>query len=281
MKFNNSKTARLTEHETPYISFPIFEQFPYIKHGFSTRLGGVSEGIYESLNLGFGRGDAKENVVLNYERICKSIGVEPQSLVVSDQVHNTELRKVSKDDLGKGVYVEKDYKGIDGLYTDEANVTLVTMYADCVPLLFVDPVHRAIAASHAGWRGTVAKIGPKTIETMEREYQSKAKNLIVVIGPSICQDCYEVSEDVAEQFRVVIDEIHQESIITPKNVGTELKYQLDLWEANRYLLEKAGVLPENICVSGVCTCCNSDLFHSHRASKGLRGSLSAFLSIVE
>ena len=299
MKFKNSKTARLTEHKTPYVSFPVLEQFPYIKHGFSTRIGGVSEGIYGSLNLGFGRGDTDENVIHNYERISESIGVKSESLVMSDQVHKTNLHKVTKDDLGKGIYRAKDYREIDGLYTDEPGITLVTAYADCVPLYFVDPVHKAIALTHAGWRGTVAKIGPKTVETLTKEYQSKPEELVVVIGPSICQDCYEVSKDVADEFQKVIDVAHQTEIITPQedykmsiSCGQrskekveeslkEQKYQLNLWKANRYLLEQVGVLPEHIVISDVCTCCNAELFHSHRASKGQRGSLSAFLAITE
>ena len=299
MKFKNSKTARLTEHKTPYVSFPVLEQFPYIKHGFSTRIGGVSEGIYGSLNLGFGRGDTDENVIHNYERISESIGVKSESLVMSDQVHKTNLHKVTKDDLGKGIYRAKDYREIDGLYTDELGITLVTAYADCVPLYFVDPVHKAIALTHAGWRGTVAKIGPKTVETLTKEYQSKPEELVVVIGPSICQDCYEVSKDVADEFHKIIDVTHQTEIITPQedykmsmSCGQrskekveeslkEQKYQLNLWKANRYLLEQVGVLKENIVISNVCTCCNAELFHSHRASKGQRGSLSAFLAITE
>lgn len=279
MTFENSATARLTEQETPYLSFPIYEQLSFIKHGFSTRLGGVSEGIYSTLNLGFHRGDAKENVITNYERICHSIGVDPHSLVMSDQVHKTNLRKIGRGDCGKGIYRKKDYAEIDGIYTNVPGITLVTAYADCVPLYFVDPVYHAIALSHAGWRGTIGKIGPKTVETLRKEYGSKPEELLVVIGPSICQDCYEVSEDVVEVFKKEIKEELWQQIV-PKTDGKEHKYQLGLWKANRYFLEEAGVKPENIITSGVCTCCNSKLFHSHRASKGQRGSLSAFLSLV-
>lgn len=280
MKFQNSEAARLTGDETPYVSFPVLEQYSFIKHGFSTRLGGVSEGIYSTMNLGFGRGDADENVIRNYERISQSIGVDSHSLVMSDQVHKTILRKVTSKDCGKGIYRKKDYKEIDGLHTDQPGITLVTAYADCVPLYFVDPVHKAIALSHAGWRGTIAKIGPKTVQTMIDEYQSRPEDIVVVIGPSICQDCYEVSEEVAAEFQ---KQIRQEDWmeIVPKNPEKEEKYQLNLWKANRYFLEEAGVLLENIHISGVCTCCNADLFHSHRASHGMRGSLSAFLALTE
>lgn len=279
MRFENSATARLTEQETPYISFPIYEKLSFIKHGFSTRLGGVSEGIYSSLNLGFNRGDSDVNVITNYERISHSMGVDPHSLVMSDQVHKTNLRKIGLGDCGKGIYQKKDYAEIDGIYTNEPGITLVTAYADCVPLYFVDPVNHAIALSHAGWRGTIGKIGQKTVETLCQEYGSKPEELLVVIGPSICQDCYEVSEDVAEEFKKEINEELWQQIV-PETKGKKHKYQLDLWKANRYFLEEAGVKSENIVTSGVCTCCNSDLFHSHRASKGQRGSLSAFLSLV-
>ena len=280
MKFENSKKARLTTDDTPYISFPVYEAFPFIKHGFSTRLGGVSEGIYSSLNLGFNRGDSDENVIENYERISKSMGVDPKTLVVSDQVHKTILRKITKDDLGKGVYRKKDYSEIDGIYTNEPGITLVTAYADCVPLYFVDPVKRAIALSHGGWRGTVGKIGPKTVQTLQKEYGSRPEDLVVVIGPSICQDCYEVSEDVAKEFMVQIPEQLWDEII-PAKQDVPGKYQLGLWKANKFFLEEAGVPASNIHISEVCTCCNSDLFHSHRASGGKRGSLSAFLQLAD
>lgn len=279
MKFVNSEAARLTKDVTPYISFPVLEQYPFIRHGFSTRLGGVSDGIYSSLNLGFGRGDSDENVVQNYERISRSIGVDSHTLVMSDQVHKTNLRKVSQEDKGKGIYRKKDYQEIDGLYTNEVGITLVTAYADCVPLYFVDPKNRAIALSHAGWRGTIAKIGPKTIETLEQEYQSRPEDIVVVIGPSICQECYEVSEDVANEFKREVKQDLWQDIVTPQTNNPQ-KYQLNLWKANQLFLEEAGVLPENIHISGVCTCCNAEMFHSHRASNGLRGSLSAFLALT-
>lgn len=277
--FENSTNARLITQDTPYLSFPVLEKYEFVKHGFSTRLGGVSEGIYESLNLGFGRGDSDENVRTNYERICKSIGVDSKSVVMSDQVHKTVLRKVGIEDTGKGLYRQKDYKEVDGIYTNETGITLVTAYADCVPLYFVDPVKKAIALSHAGWRGSIGKIGPKTVETLQKEYDSKKEDIVVVIGPSICQECYEVSEDVADEFK---KEIASESWndIVPLTDTIKRKYHLNLWKANQYFLEEAGILSKNIHISGVCTCCNSDLFHSHRASKGRRGSLSAFLALV-
>ena len=291
MKFENSETARLVGGNTPYISFPVLEKFPFIKHGFSTRLGGVSEGIFESMNLSFGRGDLEENVIQNYMRISNAIGVDSKSLVLSDQVHKTIIRKVDNFDQGKGIYHEKDYHEIDGLITNDRSVTLVTAYADCVPLYFVDPVKQAIGLTHAGWRGTVAGIGAKTIEAMKQEFQSDPKDIIVVIGPSICQDCYEVSADVAEEFKSVIAKEKQSEIITPQKdytflsekesneLGADEKYQLNLWKANQQLLIAAGVLPDHITISGVCTCCNPNLFHSHRASHGKRGGLSALLAL--
>ena len=292
MKFEDSKTARLIKNEIPYISFPVFEQFPFIRHGFSTRLGGVSEGIYATMNLSYSRGDDAKCVTKNYERISESIGVDSHSLVASDQVHKTNLKRVGKSDCGKGIYKRRDYSEIDGIYTNEPGVTLVTSYADCVPLLFVDPVKKVIAASHAGWRGTIEKIGPKTVKTMIREYQCDKKDIIVVIGPSICQDCYEVSKDVADQFKAAIDEARHEEMIPNqidyfKNMKKDLsfankeKYQLNLWKANEYFLLEEGLDPKNVVISSVCTCCNADLFHSHRASKGQRGGLCAFLEIAE
>lgn len=286
MKFENNKTAHLVDKRTPYIQFPVYEKIDGILHGFSTRFGGVSKGIYATMNLGFGRGDFDENVRENYRRICKSIGMNYQHLVYSDQVHKTNIRVATKKDWGMGIERKRAYREIDGLITNEPEVGLVTAYADCVPLFFVDPVKRAIGLSHAGWRGTVGKIGAKTVQALQKQYGCEPKDILVVIGPSICQDCYEVSEDVAKQFEEVIPReilhkvVPRQTQYQSKEGANPEKYQLDLWEANKYILMEAGVPEEQITISGVCTCCNSELFHSHRASKGQRGSLSAFLCLA-
>lgn len=277
MKFEqNEKAILTTEGGIPFLTFPVLDGIDYIKHGFSTRLGGVSEGIYESMNLGFSNGDAPENVRENYERISKSIGFDLETIVTSDQVHNTEIRLVTAKDKGKGVITKRDYKGVDGLITRETGIMLATYYADCVPLYFIDTKNHAIGLSHSGWRGTVKRMGEATLRAMEKQFGSNAVEVITLIGPSICGDCYEVSKDVADVFEMEFQDNQLKDILTLNETG---KYQLNLWEANRHIFLDAGIKPENIHTAEVCTCCNSSLLFSHRASKGKRGTLAAFLML--
>ena len=166
---------------------------------------------------------------------------------------------------------------MDGLITDVPGMVLSTFYADCVPFYFVDTEHHAIGLSHSGWRGTVGRMGRVTIEAMNREYGTKPEQLLCAIGPSICQDCYEVSQDVAEEFQREFG-LRGEELLISKDGG---KYLLDLWRANEIVLEEAGVSREQIVTTNLCTCCNPKLLFSHRASQGKRGNLGAFLSISE
>lgn len=261
----------------PYLSFSSYEALPYIRHMFTTREGGVSKDIYESLNLSFTRGDDETAVLENYRRVAQALGTSIDHIVTSDQTHTTNVRPVGKEDLGKGITRPRDYKDVDGMITDQPGVLLATFYADCVPLYFVDPVHKAIGLSHSGWRGTVGRMGQATVEAMERSFGSQPKDLLCAIGPSICQDCYEVSRDVAEAF-IFAFPTHEKEILQAGALG---KYQLDLWKANEIVLTEAGVLKEHIDLAGLCTCCNSSLLFSHRASKGKRGNLGAFLMLTE
>lgn len=261
-----------------WLSYPKFDQIDWIIHGFSTRLGGVSEGVCSSMNLSFSRGDDPAAVTENYRRISSALGFKPEQVVTSDQTHTTNVRVVGKENCGSGVTRDRDYRDVDGMMTNVPGVVLATFYADCVPLYFVDPVHKAIALSHSGWRGTVNRMGRVTIRKMSTEYGTDPKDLITAIGPSICQDCYEVSEDVIDAFRAEFPEEVHEKLFYPTIPG---KFQLNLWEANRQILLDAGVKEENIQMPGICTCCNPDFLFSHRASKGKRGNLAAFLSLRE
>ena len=261
----------------PYLSFSSYEALPYIRHMFTTREGGVSKDIYESLNLSFTRGDDETAVLENYRRVAQALGTSIDHIVTSDQTHTTNVRPVGKEDLGKGITRPRDYKDVDGMITDQPGVLLATFYADCVPLYFVDPVHKAIGLSHSGWIGTVGRMGQATVEAMERSFGSQPKDLLCAIGPSICQDCYEVSRDVAEAF-IFAFPTHEKEILQAGALG---KYQLDLWKANEIVLTEAGVLKEHIDLAGLCTCCNSSILFSHRASKGKRGNLGAFLMLTE
>lgn len=271
------KQNRLGELE--YLTFPLLTETGMVRHLFSTRLGGVSEGIYASMNLSYTRGDRKEAVDENYRRIAGALGCRVEDIVCSDQTHTTNLKIVGRQDGGKGVIRPRDYHDIDGLLTDEPGIVLATFYADCVPLYFVDTKHRAIALAHSGWRGTVARMGQCVVEKMKEVYGTAPEDIVSAVGPSICQDCYEVSEDVAEAFRREFCRPGQEQqILIAKGGG---KYQLDLWRANEIVLTEAGILPSRIQVTDLCTCHNSEYLFSHRASQGKRGNLGAFLGLLQ
>ena len=189
------------EKKTPYLEYPLFQETGIVTSAFSTRLGGVSEGYYSSLNLSFDRGDDPARVLENFKRIGASMGVAVEDMVLSKQTHTTNVRVVTKEDKGKGVMRERNYTDVDGMITNVPGICLVTSYADCVPLYFVDPVKKAIGLSHSGWRGTVGKIGKNTVQLMQENFGSKPEDLLAAVGPSVCMDCYEVSEDVIEQFK--------------------------------------------------------------------------------
>lgn len=262
--------------EVLYLTYPLLESTGIIKHGFSTRVGGVSEGVCSTMNLSFSRGDDENAVRENFRRMANALDVEEDSFVFSQQTHTTNVRKVTLEDKGKGLTRKLDYQDIDGLITNVPGLCLSTFYADCVPLYFVDPVKKAIGLSHSGWRGTVGKIGCVTVQKMQEEYGSNPKDIIAAIGPSICQDCYEVSEDVIVEFQNHFDKKYWKELYYKKENG---KYQLNLWKANEIVLEEAGVLKEHIAVTNLCTCCNHETLFSHRASQGKRGNLAAFLAL--
>lgn len=279
INWKNEGQRRTQAHwdgDVAYLTYPILEKTGVVIHGFSTRLGGVSQGICASMNLSFSRGDKEEAVWENYKRIAKAIGFSLDSVVASDQTHTANVRTVTGADRGCGLTKPRPYRDVDGMITNAPGVTLATFYADCVPLYLVDPVKRVIGLSHSGWKGTVGKIGKVTVQAMEREYGTDPEDLVVAIGPSICQDCYEVSGDVIEEFQKAFDEKLWNRLFYQKENG---KYQLDLWEANRQIFLEAGVRKEKIALPGLCTCCNPEFLFSHRASRGKRGNLAAFLAL--
>lgn len=267
-----------------YLTFPAISETGLVSHLMTMRSGGVSEGELGSMNLSFTRGDRKENVEENFRRAAALLGCGPEDIVCSEQTHMVHIRHVTAEDKGKGVTRPKDYRSVDGLITDEPGVALAVFYADCVPLLFLDPVRRAVGLAHSGWRGTAQGMGARMAEAMEKAFGSRPEDLLAGIGPSICRDCYEVSEDVAEAFRMLFSgegfrkvPIGTEQVLYEKGDG---KYQLDLWKANEAVLLSAGIRPEHISMTDVCTCCNPELLFSHRASGGRRGNLGMFVMLL-
>ena len=258
------------------LQFPLLEQQAWISHGFSTRMGGVSEGCYASMNLSFTKGDDPEKVRENYRRMADMLGMDMERMTLSFQTHTTNVRLVTEEDAGKGIVKERDYTDVDGLITNIPGITLVTFYADCVPLYFVDPVHHAIGLSHSGWRGTVHRMGRVTLKAMKEAFGTKPEDVICAIGPSICQSCFEVGGEVVEEFQKEFAPSYWKELFYAKENG---KYQLDLWKANEIVLLEAGIQKEKLQITDICTRCNPEYLFSHRIMGNERGNLAAFLGI--
>ena len=251
-----------------------------MRHLFTSRLGGVSHGDQESLNLSFNQGNEPEAVSENFRRVAKALGVSDSDIVCSMQTHTTNVELVGREQAGRGVTKPLDITDVDGMVTNEPGVVLATFYADCVPLYFVDPVKKCIGLSHSGWRGTIGRMGEATIKKMTEEFGTNPSDVIAAIGPSICQSCYDVSNDVAERFIEEFGASRYIGDIKELCYPTDEKhYQLNLWKANEIVFLEAGIKRENIEIAKLCTCCNSKLLFSHRASHGKRGNLGAFLGI--
>ena len=256
-----------------YLSFPALEAAGIVKHAFSTRIGGVSQGKFSTLNFTFTRGDNPDHVMENYRRMADAIDVDLNRMVLSWQTHTTNVRRITEEDAGKGIVRDRNYQDVDGIITDVPGITLVTFYADCVPLYLVDPVHKAIGLSHSGWRGTVNRMGKVTVEAMREAYGSRPEDLIAAIGPSICRSCYEIGVEIKQNF----PKEQWNEILSPGEKPD--KYQLNLWKANEIIFREAGIKDENIHITNLCTRCNPDLLFSHRKAGNERGNLAAFLCL--
>ena len=260
----------------PLFTFPLFERTGLVRAAFSTRMGGVSKNEFATMNFTSSRGDDPERTRENFRRFCAAMGTDPGKLVFSRQTHTTNVRVVTEADAGKGFLTETDYENVDGLITDVPGLVLATFYADCIPLLFLDPVRKVIGTSHSGWRGTQAGMGEVTIRKMTEVYGCEPENILAAIGPGICRDCYEVGDELYEAFHRSFTDAEMERIFV-RQPGE--KWHLDLWEANVIVLKRAGITQEHLAVTNVCTCCNPSELFSHRASHGKRGNLGAFISL--
>lgn len=245
-----------------------------ITHCFTTRLGGVSTDQYTSLNLGFNRNDKKENVFENYKRVAEALDIDYRNMVLSNQVHDNKVRVVDESDRGKGIIRESNIIGYDALVTNKNNVALVTFYADCVPIFFYDPEKKVIALAHSGWRGTVKEIAKETVKTMQEVYGSRTEDIETVIGPSIGSCCFEVGNEVYEEFGSRLD--YGQKYCVRMN---DDKCYIDLQGVIRETLINSGIREEHICRGHVCTKCNNDVFFSHRGDHGKTGVLGAILQI--
>lgn len=246
-----------------------------VAHGFSTRLGGVSTDIWESLNLGTTRGDEPDRVRENYRRFCAAIGADAGAIAMSNQVHGDVVRTVTTADIKKDLYDPEGYE-VDGLVTDVPGVALTVFSADCIPVLLYDPVRRVVAAVHAGWRGTALGIGARAVEKMRDFYGCRPEHILAAIGPGISACCFETHADVPQAMeRALGPEAWDYSLKLPAG-----KFKVDLKGLNALHLTRAGLDAGHIAVDPDCTVCHPEKYWSHRATQGRRGSQAAMIQLI-
>lgn len=240
-----------------------------VPHGFTTRKGGVSQGYLSSLNIGGGRGDTREHVEENYRILGQALGFDPHNVVLPRQVHSDIVYVAGEKDRGAGLYAPH-LPDCDALVTNVPGLALVVFSADCTPILLWDPVTGAVGAAHAGWRGTVSAIAARTVEAMAREYGSSPQNIRAAVGPNIGFCHFETHEDVPQALISAFGP-EMQAYIRPHGE----KYTIDLKAVNAWVLRQAGV--QYVDISDACTVCQSDLYWSHRATRGRRGSQGAVI----
>ena len=276
--YTNERHLTLKESAgVTYLSSPIFDELNWLNSGFSTRLGGVSEGFVGQMNFAYNDHDNPENVYENYQRFCAATGIDINKIITTKQVHSNTVVKVDETHNFRSVSAPGcDFPGVDGTITNVPGITLFAFSADCALIQLVDPVHKAIGLCHSGWRGTAGRISKNAINMMHDSYGTNPEDIIATIGPSICPECFEVEWDMIEEARKSFSESDYDKLYYQKN---ETKYQFNLWEANRIVLKEAGVKEDNIFSPGLCTKCNPNTLFSHRNSGLKRGTLIAYLGI--
>lgn len=257
-----------------YYTFSIFDNQP-VTTLFTTRNGGVSTGCYSSLNFGFPSGDAAPLVRQNYELLAQCFGTTGDNLVTSAQTHTNNVLVVDDRHRGMGITRPKDFADIDALVTNTPELVLVTAHADCTPVQFYDPVHHVIAAAHSGWMGTLKNISQQVLRTMSDRFGTHPEDVLVAIGPSLCQDCFEVDEDVALRFYEADTRYREFSY------QKGIKHYLDLRGIISLELRTEGVLPSHIEVSDLCTKCHPELFFSHRNMGVKRGVMASAMMLTK
>lgn len=256
---------RQSRNGLTYFHFELFKDLD-ISYGIFTRHGGVSPQPWDSLNLGGTVGDSREHVIENRARIFNAIGRPVESIFDAWQVHGTHaLRADAPRPL------DQPHERADIILTDQPQVTLLGRFADCVPILLVDPVHRGLCIAHAGWQGTINQVSRHAVSAMQKEFGSRPIEILAGIGPSICRDCYQVGEDVAQALHAAGG---KSKYLTPKDG----RYQLDLWMMNKDQLISAGLDAAKVEIAGICTAENTHDWYSHRAEKGRTGRFCAVMA---
>ncbi len=247
-----------------------------IAHGFATRLGGVSTGPCAQLNLGLTRHDRPEAVRENYARFCAAVGTDAGSLVMTHQVHQDTVRQARRADVLADLFDPIPYEA-DGLVTNEPGLCLTIYYADCIPVLLYDPVQKAIAAVHSGWRGTALGIVPKAVRELTERYGSRPEDLLAAIGPGIGPCCFETHDDVPTAMAAQLGEGVLAYITALETPG---KFSVDLKGVLTWQLAAAGLSPHHVEVLRQCTGCHPALWWSHRKLGDRRGNQAAMIQLI-
>lgn len=262
-------------HDVTYLAADGMEAAGGIAHGFSTRAGGVSQGMWASLNLGVSRGDDPDHVRENYRRFLSAIGAREGKIAMTNQVHGGVVRTITSADWKDDPYEKVGYEA-DGLMTAIPGVTLVIFSADCIPILFYDPVRKVIAAAHAGWRGTAEGVAANAVARMKDVYGCRGEDILAAIGPGICPNCFETHEDVPNAMMSAM----ATAALSYLEIKENGKFAVDLKGLNAKRLELAGLDPANIAICGECTACRTDRFWSHRKMGTSRGSMAAAIQLL-
>lgn len=261
--FHNIKLGQL--------EYTIADTLEGTAHCFSTRLGGVSSGSLSSMNLGMSRGDDPALVRKNYDILGHAVGFTPEETVFTKQHHTDIIRVVTADQRGEGLFRPVE-EVCDGLITDCPGVALVTFSADCTPILFYDPVRRAVGAVHAGWRGTALGIAARAVDAMVQEFGCQREHIRAAIGPCIGKCCFETDWDVPQ---AMLDALGPKALTGITQRGE--KYYVDNKFCNTLWLQRAGI--GELDISPECTKCQPNRYWSHRVHGGMRGSMAGIIML--
>jgi YfiH family protein len=265
-----------THGKLPFFSYEIFQPFDSVSSVFSTRVGGVSEPPYHTLNLGMSVGDRQDNVIQNRTLFCEAIGVDIRAITVGHLIQGTHIEIVSPAERGRGgIDSNNGLPGTDGMITCVPDVALLLLVADCAAISFFDPKRKVIGLGHGGWRGTVGGIARKVVQKMNEAFDCNPADILVGVSPSIGPCCYEVREDVVQAFQQAFPEqAHTFFVHLPDG-----SIHLDVWTALKWQLLASGIQPDHMEFAGTCTACHTDVFYSHRAEKGKTGRFGGLITL--
>ena len=267
MWYNSLDMQRETHGKLAYYTFESLKDSGTLMHAVSTRHGGVSPAPFNTLNLSHTAGDDKANVAANINRLHEALSLNARTTVSASQAQANRVAVVGTTERGTII------REVDALLTDEPGVPLMLRYADCVPIFFFDPAHRAIGVAHAGWRGTVGKIATNAARAMFDTYGTRPRDLIACIAPSIGPCCYRIGADVIARVRAAFDNAEELLHIQPDG-----SIHFDLWQANAWQLRALGV--EQIEIAEICTADHTDDFYSWRAEKAKTGRFGAIIALA-